>query len=66
MEPFELIIIARSELTDHVDDIDSYDIIFLGYPNCWGTRRCLCLHSYRNMIFLGKQLFHFVLMKEAG
>jgi flavodoxin len=28
---------ARPELTNHVDDMDSYDVIFLGYPNWWGT-----------------------------
>jgi len=28
---------ARPELTTHVDDMGQYDIIFLGYPNWWGT-----------------------------
>lgn len=28
---------TRPELTNHVDDMDSYDVIFLGYPNWWGT-----------------------------
>ncbi|GKU24257.1 flavodoxin [Clostridium folliculivorans] len=28
---------ARPDLASMVDDIDSYDVIFLGYPNWWGT-----------------------------
>jgi flavodoxin len=26
---------ARPELSTHVEDMDSYDVIFLGYPNWW-------------------------------
>jgi flavodoxin len=28
---------ARPELTEIVDDMDSYDVIYIGYPNWWGT-----------------------------
>lgn len=28
---------VRPELTAHVENMDSYDVIFLGYPNWWGT-----------------------------
>ena len=28
---------ARPALTGGVKDLDSYDVIFLGYPNWWGT-----------------------------
>lgn len=28
---------ARPELTNYVEKMDSYDVIFLGYPNWWGT-----------------------------
>jgi len=28
---------ARPELTDTVGSMDSYDVIYLGYPNWWGT-----------------------------
>ncbi|AKB27059.1 Flavodoxin [Methanosarcina siciliae T4/M] len=28
---------ARPELSSHVENIDSYHVIFLGYPNWWGT-----------------------------
>lgn len=28
---------SRPELMNHIDNMDNYDIIFLGYPNWWGT-----------------------------
>jgi flavodoxin len=28
---------ARPELKEYLDDLDSYDTIFVGYPNWWGT-----------------------------
>ena len=27
---------ARPELADHIDNLDDYDTIFIGYPNWWG------------------------------
>ncbi len=28
---------ARPKLTGHLETVDTYDVIFLGYPNWWGT-----------------------------
>jgi flavodoxin len=28
---------ARPELKEYLDDLDSYDTVFVGYPNWWGT-----------------------------
>jgi len=28
---------VRPKLTSHVENMESYDVIFLGYPNWWGT-----------------------------
>jgi flavodoxin len=28
---------ARPKLTGHVETMASYDVVFLGYPNWWGT-----------------------------
>ena len=28
---------ARSELVDFVSNMDDYDVVYLGYPNWWGT-----------------------------
>jgi flavodoxin len=33
----ELCANARPELTNHVENMDEYDMILLGYPNWWGT-----------------------------
>ena len=57
---------ARPELSSHVENIDSYNVIFLGYPNWWGTMPMPVFTFLRNMILLEKRLFHFVQMKEAG
>ena len=40
---------ARPELTETIADIDSYEVIYLGYPNWWGTMPmavCTFLDSY--------------------
>ena len=40
---------SRPELTEKVVDMDSYDVIILGYPNWWGTipmAICTFLESY--------------------
>ena len=28
---------SRPELAEIVDHMDSYDVIYIGYPNWWGT-----------------------------
>jgi len=28
---------TRPELSNHLENMDSYDVVFLGYPNWWGT-----------------------------
>jgi len=28
---------ARPELKEQIENMDSYDVVFLGYPNWWGT-----------------------------
>ncbi len=35
---------ARPKLTGRLETVDSYDVIFLGYPNWWGGR-CRCRSS---------------------
>ena len=40
---------ARPELHGHVDNMDDYRVIFLGYPNWWGTMPmavCTFLETY--------------------
>jgi flavodoxin len=55
---------ARPELTAHVENMDAYDVIFLGYPN-WDGSRCRCSHSWRNMISPEKPLSRSAPMRAA-
>lgn len=41
---------ARPELKEYLDSLDSYDTIFLGYPNWWGTMPMACIHFWMPMI----------------
>lgn len=48
---------ARPELATHIDNLDDYDVIFIGYPN-WNADLPMPLYtSLRNTISVGKQLF---------
>jgi len=44
---------VRPKLSTHVEDMNSYDVVFLGYPNWWGTMskesspECWCKFSFR-------------------
>jgi flavodoxin len=57
---------ARPELTERVDDMDSYDVIILGYPNWWGTLPmavCTFLESYD---FSGKTIAPYCTNEGSG
>lgn len=57
---------ARPELTEKVDDMDSYDVIYLGYPNWWGTLPmavCTFLESYD---FSGKTIAPYCTNEGSG
>jgi flavodoxin len=57
---------ARPELTEKVADMDSYDVIYLGYPNWWGTMPmavCTFLESYD---FSGKTIIPYCTHEGSG
>jgi flavodoxin len=57
---------ARPELTDKVDDMDSYDVIYVGYPNWWGTMPmavCTFLEAYD---FSGKTIAPYCTHEGSG
>lgn len=57
---------ARPELMEMVADIDSYEVIFLGYPNWWGTMPmavCTFLDSYD---FSGKTIVPYCTHEGSG
>jgi flavodoxin len=57
---------ARPELTAHVENMDAYDVIFLGYPIWWSTMPmpvCTFLEEYD---FAGKTIAPFCTHEGSG
>jgi flavodoxin len=62
----ELVANARPQLAGQVGDMDSYEVIFLGYPNWWGTMPmpvCTFLEEYD---FSGKTIAPFCTHEGSG
>jgi flavodoxin len=57
---------ARPELSGHVDNMADYSVIYLGYPNWWGTMPmavCTFLEAYD---FAGKTIVPFCTHEGSG
>ena len=57
---------SRPALSNSISDMDSYDVVFLGYPNWWGTipmAVCTFLESYD---FKGKTIIPFCTHEGSG
>lgn len=50
---------ARPELNDHVDNMDDYDIILLGYPNWWASIPMPIASFLEEYDFSGKEIIPF-------
>lgn len=50
---------TRPELTKNVENIDEYDVIFLGYPNWWYSCPMAILSFIETHDFSGKQVYLF-------
>ncbi|MFX1570906.1 MAG: flavodoxin [Promethearchaeota archaeon] len=57
---------ARPELSDRVVDMDTYDIIFLGYPNWWGTLPMAVCSFLETHDFSGKTIIPFCTHEGSG
>jgi flavodoxin len=57
---------ARPELTGKVDDMDSYDVIFLGYPNWWGSFPMPVATFLESYDFSGKTIVPFCTHEGSG
>jgi flavodoxin len=57
---------ARPELIDKVDDMDSYDVIFLEYPNWWGTMPMSVFTFLETYDFSGKTIIPFCTHEGSG
>ena len=57
---------SMPKLTDHVENMKAYDIIFLGYPIGGARCRCLSIFSWRATSSPGRQSFRSVPMRAAA
>lgn len=57
---------ARPELMNHVENMDSYDVIFLGYPNWWGTMPMPVFTFLDQYDFSGKTIVPFCTHEGSG
>lgn len=57
---------ARPELSSHVENMDSYDVIFLGYPNWWGTMPMPVFTFLEEYDFSGKTIVPFCTHEGSG
>jgi flavodoxin len=57
---------ARPELTSKVSNMDSYDVIYLGYPNWWGTFPMAVSTFLEAYDFSGKTIIPFCTHEGSG
>lgn len=57
---------ARPNLVTHVEDMDRYDIIFLGYPNWWYTVPMAIMSFLEEYDFSGKTIIPFCAHGTGG
>ena len=62
----ELRVKARPELTNHIDNMDCYDVIFLGYPNWWETMPMPVFTFLEEYDFSGKTIIPFCTHEGSG
>lgn len=57
---------ARPELSTHVNNMDQYDTIILGYPNWWGTFPMAVFSFLEEYDFTGKTILPFCTHEGSG
>lgn len=57
---------ARPELKDVVADMSGYDLVFLGYPNWWGTMPMAVFSFLEGYDFGGKTILPFCTNEGSG
>lgn len=50
---------ARPELTSHIENLDDYDTIFIGYPNWWADMPMVLYSFFDEYDFAGKTIIPF-------
>ncbi len=56
----------RPVLSDKLDDIESYETVFLGYPNWWGDMPMPVYSFLEGYNFEGKKIYHFCTHEGSG
>lgn len=57
---------SRPELTETVENMDSYDVIYLGYPNWWGTMPMAIFTFLESYDFSGKTIVPYCTHEGSG
>lgn len=57
---------ARPELTGRLENMDAYDVVFLGYPNWWGTFPMAVFTFLESYDFSGKTIYPFCTHEGSG
>ena len=57
---------SRPELTEIVDDMDSYDVIYIGYPNWYGTMPMAVFTFLESYDFSGKTIIPYCTHEGSG
>lgn len=57
---------ARPELTETINDMASYDVIYLGYPNWWGTMPMAVFTFLESYDFSGKTIAPYCTHEGSG
>ncbi len=57
---------ARPEITGHVDNMADYEVIYLGYPNWWGTMPMAVFTFLEAHDFAGKTIIPFCTHEGSG
>ena len=57
---------ARPEIKDALTDIDEYDVIYIGFPNWWGTLPMPMWTQLEQLDFEGKTVKPFVTHEGSG
>ncbi|MDR3560940.1 MAG: flavodoxin [Negativicutes bacterium] len=57
---------ARPELTETVNNMDSYEVIYLGYPNWWGTMPMAVFTFLEAYDFSGKTIIPYCTHEGSG
>lgn len=54
---------ARPQLASHIDDINKYDIVFIGYPNWWNNMPMPVFTFLEEYVFFGKDRNSFYILR---